>query len=271
MNATISFPALARAGYASRGVIYLMVGGMAALAAWDSGGRTTDGKGALTQLLGAPFGKLLLSLIAAGLLCYAGWRSVQALLDADGHGHSFKAMFIRAGLAISAVIHVSLAVFALNLITGWGSGGGDSKQEWTAWLLGQPFGQWIVGLVGVAIVGAGMAHFVKAWRAKFVHRFAMKPGERRVIVPVSRFGLAARGIVFVLVGCFFVVAALQQDASEATGLSGALDTIRQQPYGGFLLAVVALGLVAFGVYSIIEAVYRRIDLPPELRSLRGAA
>lgn len=91
----------------------------------------------------------------------------------------------------------------------------------------------------------------------------MSPGERRVIMPLSRFGLLARGAVFCLVGCFFLVAAAQQDPSEARGLSGALDALRQQPYGGLLLGVVALGLVSFGVYSIVEAVYRRIELPPE--------
>jgi len=262
-------PALARAGYAARGIIYVIVGSLAALAAWGSGGQTTDGKGALVELLNAPFGKVLLGLVAVGLICYAGWRSAQALLDADAHGTDASGLAVRAGLGVSAVIHLGLAMFAISLITGWGTGSGgqgdQSSQEWTAWLLSQPFGQWLVALVGAAIIGAGIAHFVKGWQAKFEKRLEMRPDERRVITPVSRFGLISRGVVFLIVGGFFVVAAIQQDPGEARGLSGALQTLQSQPYGWVLLALVALGLVAFGVYSFIEAVYRRIQVPSELR------
>jgi hypothetical protein len=262
-------PLLARAGYAARGFIYLVVGGLAALAAWGSGGRTTDGKGALTELLGAPFGKVLLGAVAVGLVCYSAWRAAQALLDADHHGTDFKGLAVRAGLGVSAVIHVGLAVFAVSLImgrAGAGSESGDqSSQEWTAWLMSQPMGQWLVGLVGITIGVVGIAHLVKAWRARFARRFAMGPDERRVIMPVSRFGLSARGVVFLIIGGFLVLAAVQQDPDQARGLSGALRSLQDQPYGWVLLAVVALGLMMFGAYSIIESIYRRIEVPSELR------
>ena len=276
MNAEIGerLPALARMGYAARGVIYVIVGGLAALAAWGGGqtaggGQATDSKGALLELLGAPFGKLLLALIAVGLLCYAAWRVAQAGFDADRHGTDAKGLAIRIGLGVSAVIHVGLAVFALSLITGWGSGGqssGDeSSREWTAWLMSQPYGRWLVAAVGLAVVGAGLAHLVKAYKASFVARFDMNPDERRIIVPVSRFGLTARGVVFIIIGGFFLLAAIQQDPNEARGLSGALRALQDQPYGWLLLAVVAVGLVMFGAYSLIEARYRRIQVPDELR------
>lgn len=260
---------LARLGYAARGVIYLIVGSMAALAAWGGGGQTTDSQGALMKLLEAPFGKALLGAMAAGLICYAGWRSAQAVLDADNHGTGARGLAIRGGLAASAVIHIGLAVFALNLITGWGTGGGQSgdegSQEWTAWLLSKPFGQWLVALVGGAIIGGGIAHFVKAWNAGFERHFSMTPRERRVITPLSRFGLSARGVVFLIVGGFFLTAAIRQDPSEARGLSGALQALQDQPYGWILLAVMALGLVTFGIYSFVESAYRRIQVPSELR------
>jgi len=266
-------PALARMGYASRGVIYVVVGALAALAAWSGGeaggGQATDSKGALLELLQAPFGKLLLALIAVGLLCYAAWRAAQAGLDADHHGTDAKGLAVRAGLGISAIVHVGLAVFALSLITGWGSGGqssGDeSSREWTAWLMSQPFGRWLVAAVGLAIIGAGFAHLVKAWKASFVSRFDMNADERRVIVPISRFGLTARGVVFFIIGGFFLLAAIQQDPNEARGLSGALQALQDQPYGWLLLGVVAVGLAMFGAYSLIEARYRRIQVPHELR------
>ena len=257
---------IARAGYAARGIIYLIVGGLAALAALGRGGGTTDSRGALSQVMNAPFGKFLLIAIALGLLGYAAWRLVQALLDPDHHGTEAKGIVIRAALAVSAVIHIGLAFFAASLALGWGTsqegGSGDSSsREWTAWLLSQPAGQWLVAGVGVAIVGAGLAHIVKGWRADFERHFQMTASEREFITPVSRFGLCARGVAFLIIGGFLFIAAIQHDPSEARGLSGALQALQQQPFGWILLAILALGLFAFGAYSIIESVYRRVDVP----------
>lgn len=257
---------IARAGYAARGVIYLIVGGLAALAAFGRGGETTDSRGALSEVLGAPFGKFLLAAMAVGLLGYAAWRAVQALLDPDHHGTDPKGITIRAALAISAIIHIGLAFFAAGLAFGWGTsqggGSGDSSsQEWTAWLLSQPAGQWLVALAGLAIVGAGVAHIVKGWRADFEKYFEMNSSEREFITPISRFGLCARGVAFLIIGGFLFVAAIQHDPSEARGLTGALQALQQQPFGWILLAILALGLFAFGVYSLIESVYRRVDVP----------
>ena len=253
---------VARAGYAARGIIYLIVGALAAVAAWGGGGKTTDSRGALTEILIAPFGKILLTVVAAGLVCYAAWRAAQAVLNADDHGRDLKGFTIRAGLGVSAVTHFGLALFALSLVFGWGGSGGEggSEKEWTAWLLNQPFGPWLVGAVGITIVGVGIAHFIKAWTAKFERHFDMNANERKIITPVSRFGLFARGAVFLIAGGFFLVAAIQHDPSEARGLGGALQALQQQSFGSVLLGIVALGLVAFGVYSVIESVYRRISM-----------
>ncbi len=257
---------VAHAGYAARGVIYLIVGGMAALTAFGRGGATTDSRGALGELLGAPFGKTLLAMVAAGLLCYAAWRALQAIMDADGHGTDAKGLVIRGGLAVSAITHVLLAFFAGSLLFGWGLGASSSgsedgsSQEWTAWLLSQPFGPWLVAGVGMVLAGVGVAHFFKAWKAGFEKYFIMSERERAVISPISRFGLAARGVVFLIIGGFFIVAGLQHDSSEARGLSGALQALQQQPFGNLLLAIVAFGLLAFAAYSLIEAVYRKISV-----------
>jgi hypothetical protein len=114
---------LARIGYAARGVIYVIVGSFAALAALGRGDETPDSRGALVELLNAPFGKILLGMVAAGLVGYALWRAVQALLDADDHGTDMRGLVIRSGLAVSAVTHAALAVAAVGLIFGWGTGG----------------------------------------------------------------------------------------------------------------------------------------------------
>ena len=257
------FSLVARTGYAARGVIYVIVGGLAALSAFGRGGSTSGSRGALTELLHAPFGTVLLVVVAIGLVCYSAWRATQAFLDADGHGTDLKGLLIRGGLAVSVVVHLGLAFFAMSLVFGNGgsSSSDDSGREWTAWLMSQPFGQWLVAAVGVSIIGAGVAHIIKAWTAKFEERFEMSASERDFITPVSRVGLFARGIAFLLIGGFFVVAAWQQDPDEARGLSGTLQTLQQQPYGWALLGLLAIGLVAFGVYSLLEARYRRVAVP----------
>ncbi len=257
---------VARAGYAARGVIYVIVGGMAALAAFGGGGGTTDSRGAMGELLGAPFGKTLLLAMALGLLCYSAWRAVQAIMDADSHGTDAKGLAVRGGMAVSAITHVGLAFFAGSLAFGWGmgssSGGSEngSREEWTAWLLSQPFGRWLVAGVGLVIAGVGVAHFFKAWKAGFEKHFNMTEQERAFISPIGRVGLAARGVVFLIIGGFFVVAGIQHNPNEARGLSGALQALQQQPFGNLLLAVVAFGLLAFAAYSLLESVYRRISV-----------
>jgi hypothetical protein len=256
---------LARAGYASRGIVYLVVGGLAALAALGEGGSTTDSRGALVTVLTAPFGKILLTALAAGLLCFAAWRLVQAMLDADCHGTSAKGLVIRSGLAVSGLTYISLAIFAASVALGWGfsggsGSGGNSSETWTAKLLGQPAGAWLVAIIGLVIIGVGIAHFIKAWKAKFARRFEMNEQERDVIMPVSRFGLAARGAAFLIIGGLFIAAAVQHDPSEAGGLSDALYTLQRQPFGQWLLGALAFGLMAFGAYSVIEAFYRRVEI-----------
>jgi len=201
-------------------------------------------------------------------LGYSAWRAVQAIADADDHGTDAKGLAIRGGLAVSAITHVILAIYAATLIfdgggssggSGGGSGGGGT-QSWVAKLMEQPYGVWLVGIVGAAIIGAGIAHTIKGAKAGFEKHFAANYNKSGWVRPVCRFGLIARGVVFMMIGGFIVNAAWQYDPSEAKGLSGALNSLLQQPYGQVLLGIVAFGLVAFGIYSIVEAVYRRIGM-----------
>jgi len=255
---------LARAGYAARGFVYLIIGGLATLAAFGSGGQTGGSRSALESLLGEPFGSALLVMVGIGLFCYSAWRFIQGTLDVDDHGTDGKGLAIRASLLVSAALHVSLGIFAISLVftLGGGSSSGGSGQEGaTAWLMQQPFGLWLVGLVGVVVIGAGIAHGIKGYRAKFEEYMqipqSLQPGAQHI----CRFGLVTRGLVLVIVGGFFLIAAYQADPSEAGGLGQAFSALRSQPYGTVLLGVVAIGLFAFGTYSALEAAYRRIDTP----------
>ena len=255
VNSKIKY--LARWGYSARGAIYLIIGSLAVLAAIGQGGRTTGSKGALVTLLAKPLGDVLVGLIAAGLVGYSVWRFVQAAWDVDGHGTRVKGLAIRSGLAVSAFTHLSLAVFCLSMLLGF-SLGGSGSQRWTAWLLGQPFGRWAVGLVGLAVIGAGAANLIKGIGGKFKKQFDMDRMTMAWASPVCVFGLAARGLAFFLIGGFIVIAGVNFEPEKARGLSGVLSTIHRQPYGPYLLMVVAVGLFAFGVYSVLAAIYRRI-------------
>ncbi|MBK1853054.1 DUF1206 domain-containing protein [Marinobacter sp. 1-4A] len=252
---------VARLGYASRGIVYLLIGGLATLAAVDQGGKTTGSKGALAQLLTAPMGNVLLGTLALGLISYALWRCVQAFTDTDHHGKSPKGLTIRTSLAISAITHMLLAVFAIKLVLTLGgndsSGGGSANTA--SWLMTQPYGRWLVGAVGLVMISAGVAHGVKGARAQFDRHFDMPHNTQRWAYPICRFGLMSRGLVFMVTGTFFLMAAYHLNPEEAGGIAEVFDTFRQQPFGTPLMALVAVGLFAFGTYSILEAFYRCVN------------
>lgn len=254
---------LARLGYAARGVVYLVLGGLASAAAFGSGGEVAGTEGVFQEILSQPFGQVLLAVVALGLLCFALWRVAQSLLDADHMGRDGKALVIRTGLGVSAVVNAALAVSAASLLLGLASASGDdsSAQDWTAWLLSVPLGRWLVAGVGLAIAGTGLALGWKGWHGEVAKRLSLSSEQRRWAVPLGRAGYLARGLVFVIIGGFLLVAALQADPAEAKGITGALRTLEQQPYGWLLFGLTALGLFAFGAFQLVVAVFRRIDAP----------
>ena len=257
---------LARAGYLTKGVVYTIIGVLAFQAAIGAGGQTSGSRGAIREIAEQPFGQFLLILTAIGLLGYAIWRFIEAIKDPEGKGSDAEGIVKRLGYAGSGVIHAFLAFYAASIVFGWstgssgGSGGG--KEAWTAQLLAQPFGQWLVGLAGAITIGVGLYQFYKAYKAKFMEKYKtgeMSPTERTWAERLGRFGLSARGVVFSLIGFFLIQAALQSDASETKGLGGVLDTLAQQPYGPWLLGLVALGLIAYAVHCFARARYRRLQ------------
>jgi hypothetical protein len=254
---------LARLGYGARGIVYGLIGGLALLAAIGSGGQTGGSRSALQTLLAQPFGRLWLALIALGLFGFCAWRVVEALTDADHRGSDLKGWGIRGARLIGAGIYGGLAVSALSLALGRGSGGGEDQaaQDWTAWLMSKPFGLWLVGFIGLAVAATGLGFAWKAWRGDVAAQLMFPADKRNWIVFLGRMGFAARGVVFVLIGSFLVLAALHSSSSEVHGLGGALHTLQQQPYGWVLLALTALGLFAFGLFGLVQARYRHIDAP----------
>jgi hypothetical protein len=255
------FERLMRSGYLAKGLVYAIVGVLAAQAAFGAGGATTDTRGALGAIVTQPFGRFLIALVALGLVGYAFWRFAAAAYDPDGKGTDAQGLATRVGYAFSGVAYLGLALAAAQLALGNGGGGGDSTQDWTARVLAVPFGRWLVGIGGLIVIGIGIMQLYKACTATFREKLKlgeMSATEETWVTRLGRFGLAARGVVFGIIGVFLALAAFQYDPSEARGLGGALATLAQQPFGPWLLGLVALGLIAYGVYLAALARYRRM-------------
>lgn len=261
---------LARLGYGAKGLVYFIVGLLAAQAAFGTGGETTNTSGALEAIVTQPFGKFLLIIVTIGLVGYAFWRFVQTILDPEHSGEKVNAQQIakRLGYAFSAIAYLSLAVTAIKLIIGLSSSDSDSVEDWTIYFLNQPFGRWLVLLLGLTVIIVGIAFLYQAYTGKFRRYFKlaqMSLTEEIWAVRLGRLGIAARGIVFAIIGIFIMLAAIQLDGTQARGLGGALSALAQQPFGPWILGVVALDLIAYGMYSVIEARYRNLTKDINLR------
>jgi hypothetical protein len=255
--------AFGRFGHAAKGVVYILIGVLAVQVALGRGGETTDSQGALARIAGAPFGKFLLIAAAAGIAGYALWRLLQAALDTDGVGTDGEGIIKRLGYAGSAIIHASLALSAVRLLqTGRaGESSSSSTQSWTAQLLERPFGQALVGLAGLVVIGVGGYQLYKGVKAKFREELnlgQMSATEDRWATRLGQVGYCARGVVFGLIGVFLIVAAAQSNPGEARGVDGALAALAEQSFGPWLLGVVAAGFVSYGLYMFAEARYRRM-------------
>lgn len=257
---------LARFGYAVKGVVYLIIGGLALALAVGHGGKATDQRGALQTIYTQPFGKFLLIVVGIGLVGFALWSIIQAVFDTEGKGNKAKGIMARVGYAAIGVAYAGLAFGAFQLGTGTGTGTlgkstTASTQDWTAKLLKLPFGVPLIVIGGLVVIGIACYLFSKAYSAKFQQRLNLARLNARLrswMVNLGRFGYAALGVVFTIIGIFLIVAAIQHNPHEAKGLDSALQELLLQPFGPVLLAIVALGLIAYGVYSFVEARYRRV-------------
>jgi uncharacterized membrane protein (DUF485 family) len=249
---------VARAGYLARAFVYLLMGGFALLLTFGkSEGATTDPRGALRKLMDQPLGHFFLGVLALGLFCYAVWRFIQSYKDPEHKGTKLKGWVVRVGYAIGGLTHLMLGIYAVKLLLNMNSKSGTDEKGMTQWLLSQPFGQLLTIAVGLIIVGFGVSQLYIGFKEKFEDRLQLPTEKRSVLCSICKFGLIARGLVLALIGTFFVQAGRHFNSEEAGGISEAWKVLRGQPYGNYLIVVVALGFIAFAVYGLLESVYQK--------------
>ncbi|HEY7849324.1 MAG TPA: DUF1206 domain-containing protein [Ktedonobacterales bacterium] len=259
------FTALARLGYAAKGLVYIVIGWLALMTAVSAGGQTTDPQGAITAIYQHPFGKTLLVIIFVGFVGYALWQFARAAFNPDGEGDVRKDTVRRIGYAVVGVTYLGFALAALRLALQHVApqGSNASTQDWTARLLSAPGGVALVVIVGLIVLGVAAGLFYEAWKLRFERAFPlgqMSDIERKLTRYTGRYGIGALGAIFIVIGLFLIDAAVHHDPQRARGLAGALATLAAQPFGPWLLGLVALGLIAYGVYGWVEARYRRITV-----------
>lgn len=243
----------------TKGTLYAVTGVLAFRAAFGDGS-SVGTKGALMELASKPFGTALLVLMAIGFFAYALFSFAQAAFDLEGVGRDAKGMVQRAAQVGGGLIHGALGAWAIAVVVGSRSAG-SGQQTWLAKLLAYEWGPWLVGLFAAGAFGLAISELVRAYRHTFLRQFKreeMSSKELRAARRAGEIGFAARGIVFAMIGWFYTQAAVQSDPSEAGGLNKALQTLHQQPWGGWLLAAMALSLLAYAVYCGFAAKYRTV-------------
>ena len=241
----------ARLGYVVLGIIHLVIAWIALKVAWGIGGgsKDADTSGALNTMAGSGTGPLLLWLTVVGFLMLTVWQALDAVLS---HGETAD----RVKAAAKAVMYAVFAWTTFKVIQGAGGSAEEQTEDFTASLMGSPAGRLLVGVLGLVVLGVAGYHVYKGWTKKFLEDLREHPGDWAVTA--GRIGYIAKGIALVIVGFFFLVAAWQADPEKAQGLDGALKTVKDQPFGPFLLTLVAAGIAAYGVYSFARSRYARV-------------
>ncbi|WP_369237087.1 DUF1206 domain-containing protein [Streptomyces sp. R21] len=251
--------AAGRAGFAARGVVYVLIGALAIRIALGSGGGTADRQGALAQVAEQPFGKVMLWAIVVGFASMALWRGARAVLT-RGPQRKASSRALDGGRAVFyAFVCWTTAVYAAG--GGQGSSGNAKSQDWTASALKLSYGQVLVGAAGCLLIGIGAVLAVRAAMRSFLKQLdtgSMSPRTQQVVTALGVGGGVARGVVFAAAGIFILVAAIRFDPDKAKGVDATLRSFTQTPVGPWLLVAVAIGLILFGVFSFASARWRRL-------------
>ena len=250
---------LTRLGYAIKGFLYVTIGFIAIGGALGKNNTPADQLGAIVTFSKLPLAELLLWVILIGLVSYSLWGVIRAVVDPFHKGTDIEGLSMRAGYLVSAASYATFAIPTYQLISGGRAGTGtNGTVEMVSSIMNMPMGRWLVAALGAAAIAAGVYQVWTGIALSFEQRFmpyALTADQFRIAIQVGRFGTIARGTVFALAGVFLCIAAYQANPGQARGFDGALDFLARQPYGVWMLAVIALGLIAFGLYSFLSAAW----------------
>ena len=252
---------LERLGYVVRGALYAVMGLLALGIALGVGGQTTDLSGSLVFLISNPLGKLVLVVVAVGLGAYSLWGFIRAIYDPLHRGRDAGGYAARLGFVSSAISYAAIVLFALQILVGSGGGAGDSTQKSIAAILIHPGGGPLTIVIGLVAILIGLGQFLEAYRATFKEDLKgaeMSTSERDIAIKLGRFGMFARGVIFLIIGWFLVPAGLHHDAGQVQGFGGAFLFLLGQQFGRVVLGIVALGFVALGLHSFACARWIRL-------------
>ncbi|GHC26573.1 membrane protein [Kushneria pakistanensis] len=251
----------ARCGYTAKGMIYITIGWLSMMATLGMGGRNGGSSEAVRELATQPFGSVLITLLAIGLFGYTAWRLVQAFFDAERKGRHWKGILTRLGYVLSGLIYAGIAINCIELLTDGGSSSSSTSSQ-TRTVMAHPGGIVAIFLVGLGFLGVGLRQIWRGWHHSYEknwHLNEMSRTQRLIAANVSRIGLTARGIVFMIVALFLCLSAINTNPDDARGLGGALSAVAEQPFGPWLLGLVALGLMAYGGYCLVNARFRNVN------------
>jgi hypothetical protein len=251
---------LVRVGYAAKGVIYLLIGVLALRLALGDGGRLTDSSGALRTIVQQPFGLFLITLTAIGILAYAGWEITQAVMDTRRKGSGISGWTDRGLSIVKGVVYGAVGVEAMRMVIGIRSASRNAD-DYARTAMQFPLGGILLALVGIGIAVYGVKQILMAWNSEFdddLNQGQLRREGGAWVLDVGRAGTGARGVILVVVGIALTRAGFAERPSEARGMTEAMWTLFAQPYGQWLLAAVAAGLICFGVFQLLHARYARV-------------
>jgi hypothetical protein len=251
----------ARLGYLAKGVLYCTIGALAVMAAvGDRDGELTDSKGALSRIVDQPFGTLLVAVVALGLAGYGAWQFLRAAYDPEPRTSQGGNVVRRLAYVVNGLAHAGLAIYAIGLLVGTPPSDGEETRGLVATVLAfEPIGKLLVGAAGVALGIFAAREIFVALSNDVVENLDLRrvhPPARPWIRRFGRFGRAARGVVLSVVAVGLVFAAAHANAYEAKDFGDALATLQTWAFGWVVLALVAIGLVAYGLFEMIEARFR---------------
>jgi Domain of Unknown Function (DUF1206) len=253
---------MTRLGYGVRGFVYVMMGLLSLGVALGKGGALASPQTAIAAIGKQPAGLILLWVVLVGIISYAAWGLVRAVMDPLDNGRDLKGLLARFGFLNSAFGYAILAVSTFGYITGASKArAGSQNQSFTASIMALPWGRWALGILGAAVLVGGLYQIYLGFSKDFNEQFksyVLTSQEVKLTTSVGRFGTSARGIVFALVGALIVLAAYRANPSQPVGMDTALATLIHQPFGIWVLGIVAVGLISFGLYSMLGALWFRI-------------